>query len=70
MLLNQVTGEEVWDVVNSIGALKAPGLDGLHASFYKGCWKIVKELVFNLVKDFFENNSSLRLIFFFFLGQV
>lgn len=25
MLLKQVTGEEVWDVVNSIGALKAPG---------------------------------------------
>lgn len=60
MLLNLVTIEEVCDAVNSIGALKTPGPDGLHASFYNGCWDTIKDSAFNLVKDFFENNSSVR----------
>lgn len=36
-LLKQITDEEIWDAVKAIGALKAPGPDGLHTSFFQNC---------------------------------
>ena len=53
---------EIWEVVNSIGALKAPRPDGIGADFYHKCWGIVKDSVSPMIKDFFLNNLSLRLI--------
>lgn len=53
---------EIWEVVNNIGALKALRQDGVHASFYQNCWETVGTSVCNIVKDFFANNSSIRLI--------
>nr|CBL94160.1 putative RNA-directed DNA polymerase (Reverse transcriptase) [Malus domestica] len=61
-LLSLVTDEEIWDAVSSIGALKALGLDGLSVAFFHGCWDQIKGSVSCLVKDFFQNGSSLRLI--------
>ncbi|KAB2596570.1 Cleavage and polyadenylation specificity factor subunit 1 [Pyrus ussuriensis x Pyrus communis] len=57
-----ILNSEVYEIVRSIGALKAPRPDGIHASLYQNCWEIVGPLVVNLVKDFFNNGSSLSLI--------
>ncbi|KAM1247830.1 hypothetical protein ACFX2J_043726 [Malus domestica] len=35
-LLSLVIDEEIWDTVCSLGALKAPGPDGLSAAFFHG----------------------------------
>lgn len=49
--------DEVSIALHSIGPLKAPGPDGLHALFFQHFWPQVKDTIFNLVKDFFENGS-------------
>lgn len=41
MLMAPFTAEEVRKAVFSIGDLKAPGPDGLHAIFYKKYWSIL-----------------------------
>ena len=40
-LLAQFTTEEVKKAMFAIGNLKAPGLDGLHAIFYKWFWNML-----------------------------
>lgn len=40
-LLAQFTPEEVKKALFSIGDLKAPGSDGLHAIFYKRFWNML-----------------------------
>jgi hypothetical protein len=45
MLCKPYTGKEVVDALESIGDMKAPGLDGMHALFYKKFWDIVGEKV-------------------------
>jgi hypothetical protein len=45
MLCKEYTSEEVVDALNSIGDMKAPGPDGMHALFYKKFWDIVGEKV-------------------------
>lgn len=52
----------MYETVKSIGALKALELDGIHVSLYQNCWEIVGPSVVNLVKDFFNSGSSLKLI--------
>lgn len=37
--------EEVYDALQSIGDLKAPGPDGMPSVFYKKCWDIVGDKV-------------------------
>lgn len=56
-LLLPVSLDEVSIALHSIGPLKAPGPDGLHALFFQHFWPQVKDTIFNLVKDFFENGS-------------
>lgn len=58
-LTNQVTLEEIHHALFSIGRLKAPGPDGLHALFFQKYWEIVKGSIFNFVDDFFKNCTSL-----------
>ena len=62
MLTDTPSNAEIWHAVKSIGALKEPGPDGIHASFYQECWELVGTSVCNMVKDFFDNNTSLKLI--------
>ncbi|KAL6174610.1 hypothetical protein ACLB2K_051256 [Fragaria x ananassa] len=62
MLLQQVTEEEIFAAVNSIGALKAPGPDGIHASFYQNCWQEVKESVIPMIQACFNNGNNLNFI--------
>uniref|UniRef100_A0ACD5VK05 Uncharacterized protein n=1 Tax=Avena sativa TaxID=4498 RepID=A0ACD5VK05_AVESA len=45
MLCAQFTSKEVVEALDSIGDLKAPGLDGMHSLFYKKFWDIVGEKV-------------------------
>ncbi|PKU80181.1 hypothetical protein MA16_Dca011926 [Dendrobium catenatum] len=45
ILDNEVTKEEIWKVVCSLGRNKAPGRDGVIASFFKLFWDIVGEQV-------------------------
>ncbi|CAL9007199.1 unnamed protein product [Prunus brigantina] len=59
-LMAHVSKLEIFDVVKSIGALKAPGLDGLHAIFFHQFWAETKHLLCHLVNDFFVNNIPLN----------
>jgi hypothetical protein len=52
--------KEIYEVLISIGATKAPGPDGFTALFYQRCWSIVKEVVLNCVWDFFKKNHLLK----------
>ncbi|XP_024200132.1 uncharacterized protein LOC112203389 [Rosa chinensis] len=61
-LLKPVTMDEIHLPVNSIGPLKAPGPDGIHAMFYQKHWDLVKDKMSDIVLDFFQNNTSLRLL--------
>ncbi|KAL6190194.1 hypothetical protein ACLB2K_036592 [Fragaria x ananassa] len=60
LLLQQVTDEEIYDAVHSIGALKAPGPDGLHAIFFQKCWDEVKNTLIPMVKTCFNNGNLIR----------
>lgn len=51
ILLLQVSNEEFPDV-NSIGPLKAPKPDGVHAIIYQKYWDEVKQVKIPLIKDF------------------
>uniref|UniRef100_A0A8R7QRC4 Reverse transcriptase domain-containing protein n=1 Tax=Triticum urartu TaxID=4572 RepID=A0A8R7QRC4_TRIUA len=44
-LAMEFTREEVYEALQSIGDLKAPGLDGMPSIFYKKCWDIVGDEV-------------------------
>ncbi|XP_062028542.1 uncharacterized protein LOC133744454 [Rosa rugosa] len=58
----QVTKEEIYNAVHSIGILKAPGPDGLHASFYQNCWDEVKGTLIPMIEQVFSNSNSIHLI--------
>jgi hypothetical protein len=44
-LCKEFTSKEVVEALDSIGDLKAPGLDGMHSIFYKKFWDVVGEKV-------------------------
>ena len=52
------TEEEVKAVLWSLKAFKAPGLDGLHASFFQRFWPIVGKSVVDEVKNIFEERKT------------
>lgn len=54
--------EEVFDTLNIIGPLKAPGPDGLHAIFFQPFWPQVKSTIFDLVNAFFANGTPFHSI--------
>ncbi|KAK7282263.1 hypothetical protein RIF29_10909 [Crotalaria pallida] len=47
--------EEVRRALFSMGNLKSPGLDGLHALFYKSQWDHMQQFVYNFVKSVFQD---------------
>lgn len=53
-LLRQVSDSDVKEVVDALGALKAPGPDGFNGLFYQNHWGTVKDDVCNAVKSFFS----------------
>lgn len=44
-LMGSFSGEEVWEALQDMGDLKAPGVDGIPAIFYKKFWALVGEKV-------------------------
>jgi hypothetical protein len=52
--------QEIFFVLTSIGSMKAPGLDGFTALFYKKYWHIVREVSLACIWDFFGNNWLLQ----------
>eukprot|EP00253_Pinus_taeda_P010390 PITA_10390 len=50
-LSREITLEEVEEAVRSMPNDKAPGPDGFTINFYKACWNIVKQDVWDVVED-------------------
>ncbi|KAF7837557.1 reverse transcriptase [Senna tora] len=55
-LLKQVTLEELKEAVFSLGALKAPGPDGLNGLFFQKSWDFVKDDLLAAANFFMEGN--------------
>lgn len=53
----EVTKEEVWEAVSTMGPFKAPGPDGFQVVFFKTYWHIIGEDVWQLVRDAFASGS-------------
>lgn len=58
-LLARISDVELDLAIWGIGALKAPGPDGLHAIFYHKFWDKTKPFLKTLVNDFLVDNASL-----------
>jgi hypothetical protein len=56
------SNEEIDNVVRQMPIDKAPGPDGFNGLFFKKCWHIIKEDVYQLCNDFFSENISLQAI--------
>lgn len=52
-----VDDEEIKNVVFCMNALKAPGIDGLHALFYQTQWNVVGNSVCKLIKYIFSGTK-------------
>lgn len=46
--------QEVWNIVKSCGAYKAPGPDEFQAIFYQSQWQIIGPSLLQLVQDIFN----------------
>lgn len=53
LLCAEISMEEVWAAVRSMGTNRSPGLDGITSSFIKNFWEIVKNEFFSAIQDFF-----------------
>jgi hypothetical protein len=56
------TKEEIDNVVKQMPTDKAPGPDGFNGMFFKKCWHIIKEDIYQLCNDFFSGEVSLQAI--------
>lgn len=53
MLSEDVTTEEVYQTIKSIGPFKAPGPDGFQAIFYPNQWSLIESSLVKTVKEIF-----------------
>ncbi|XP_057418950.1 uncharacterized protein LOC130713176 [Lotus japonicus] len=56
-LMAEVTKEEVWEAVSTMGPYKSPGPDGFQAVLFKTYWHILGDDVWKLVRDAFVSGS-------------
>jgi hypothetical protein len=49
-----VTKEDIDRVIKTLPLDKAPGPDGFNGFFFKKCWPIIKEDIYELCLDFFN----------------
>lgn len=56
------TKEEIDNVVRHMPIDKTPGPDGFNGLFFKRCWHIIKEDIYQLCSDFFSANIRLEAI--------
>eukprot|EP00253_Pinus_taeda_P033845 PITA_33845 len=61
-LCRKITLGEVEEAVNSMPKDKAPGPDGFTINFYKACWHIIKQKVWDVVGDSRRSGSILKSI--------
>jgi hypothetical protein len=54
MLVAPIQENEIYQALHCIGDLKAPGLDGYGAKFFKATWSIIKKDVIAAVMEFFR----------------
>lgn len=55
-----VTKGDIFNVVNQMGAYKAPGPDGLQAIFVQSQWKVVGDSFCNMVLEIFREHAKVR----------
>jgi hypothetical protein len=55
ILVAHILEDEIYKAMKSIGDLKAPGLDGYGAKFFKTTWNIIKKDVMAAVMEFFND---------------
>jgi len=56
------TKEEIDNVVKQMPVDKAPGPDSFNGMFFKKCWHIIREDIYQLCNDFFSGTVSLQAI--------
>ena len=56
-LCAEVTEQEIYEGLKSIGNDKAPGIDGYNAYFFKYTWKIIKKDIIEVVQSFFTKGK-------------
>ncbi|CAI8590828.1 unnamed protein product [Vicia faba] len=56
-LIGNITNEEIIKALKSIGNLKAPGIDGYGAKFFKDVWSIIKSDFKDAIREFFEKSK-------------
>lgn len=61
-LCRDVTTEEIYEGLCSIGDDKAPGVDAYNAFFFKKAWPTVKDEVMEAAMDFFKSGKLYRAI--------
>lgn len=54
-LIQPVTDMEITNALMNIVDLKAPGIDGYGAKFFKASWEVIKEDVIAATRDFFSH---------------
>eukprot|EP00253_Pinus_taeda_P007706 PITA_07706 len=59
-LRKRITMEEVEEAIRSMPNDKAPGPDGFTINFYKACWKIVKNDIWEIVEDSRRSKTILK----------
>ncbi|KAK2357064.1 hypothetical protein QL285_094373 [Trifolium repens] len=62
LLITPITEGEIYTSLKSIGDLKAPGLDGYDAHFFKSTWSIIKKDFLAAVWEFFYENSMYSVV--------
>ncbi|CAK8533160.1 unnamed protein product [Lathyrus sativus] len=53
-LTRNITEDDIFKALRGIGDLKAPGLDGYGAKFFKASWTTIKTDVIAAIREFFE----------------
>ena len=61
-LVQPFSRKEIDNVINKMANDKAPGPDGFNGMFLKKCWHIIKEDIYQLCDDFFEERVSIQAI--------
>eukprot|EP00253_Pinus_taeda_P036193 PITA_36193 len=59
-LRRTITMEEVEEAVRNMPSDKAPGPDGFTINFYKACWNIVKQDIWEIVEDSRRSKTILK----------
>lgn len=60
MIEREVSKSDIFNVVNHMGAFKAPGPDGLQAAFFQSQWQVVGDSLCSLVLEIFRNHEKVR----------